>query len=360
MAKIKFLTLRTIKTQQTKLSMKKQLTYVLFCTFLAGSILSSCQKDEQSLSQNTFSANADNPNLSAEIKSFRENMIGTRKSGGSMSLNDAIWMMEAAFNYYHSFYHEEIEYTFTDSIVIPLSFSGLDKINIGEMSSIYKTINNALLKSFVNYPDENKIPYLFDLEIEATPTGNQLLVLSTIATKKTLKSGDNLDFDPFGSTDYWFPGTIYNDVAHRKGKCSSYTGQYVGIYDASSRLANRVLTYHGERSSYNISFTNIFTLNSVNPYGNLFAGDWETCISPYWMNSYYNEIVDKLASTKLLNPITDGKSLIGVYIFNDGTFYNDGTPGYSSYMYVAGFKFGTRVIRDDDEDDSVPFSLTLI
>jgi hypothetical protein len=319
-----------------------------FAPFLqGGGILSSCNKDQDPINEN-FVTKDNYENLNQEIASFRTSMLDTRKSGSVMELNKAIWMMEATFNYYHSFTGEDYLETYTDSTFIPINYSGFDEVSFEELQPLYKQVNNAIVACIDAYDASNKKPYIYDLELQATPNGSQLLIMTTVGSINTQKSINIGSETPFDSTDYWYPGFLY-------GKCGTYTGIYAGERDASTEWPRKLrLKYNPKSFLYH--FVDIETYSSyiepeqypyTNPYHEqymLMQGE-EDCLEPSMMNFYYNGL-----DYVVQDHMPTGKTFADCYIEMD---FLVGETYYWKEV-VKSIQYGVRVLNTDDEIPTLP------
>ncbi len=338
----------------------------LFAQFLWGGIFTSCNKDEISTIKKESSENISDKELELQILDFSALMKSSRKAATNETMNfaDALWMLEASFNYNNCFSEGDCEFTQTDSVYIPVNYGSFDEIPMAELQNLFISINNKLGEIYNVFNASNKGVVFIDFELEATPNGNQIFINMAMGSFSTQKQGATANkINPFGPTDYWFPGNLYHDVEHRKGKCRYELGQYAGVADAESEIERAIMKYNCSKNSPLYYYVSISPLNASNPNTNLFRGFSNSCINPYGMNLFYNEVVKKIALTRAHNIICLGKDLVGVTLDADGTFNNDGTtnydgtPRYYSIMYVSNFYFGTRKIRKVTYFDKKPFSL---
>jgi hypothetical protein len=152
-------------------------------------------------------------------------MLDTRKSATTMELNEAIWMMEADFNYYHGFTEEFYTEFFIDSTFIKIPFNGSDLVPVSKLKKIHSKVNNSIVASYEKCPFENKRPYLYDLELQSTIDGVQLAIYTTIGKTNSIKSvkiNSVGGSDPFSDNDYW--SIIYSN----KGNCAGSGGVTTG------------------------------------------------------------------------------------------------------------------------------------
>ncbi len=305
--------------------------------YCGGGILTSCTKDQPMVKEEY---NTENPkNIEKQIVQFKQTMLDKHKSGEVIELNDAVWMMEAVFNYYHGFTGEDYLTTVTDSTYIPVAYSGFDDVPVEELQQLFVKVNNAIVASFEAYPAQNKKPYMFDLELQATTQGNQLLVMTTVGSVSTQKAAIIGDETPFGETDYWYPSFL-------DGKCGIYEGMYAGERDASTEWPRKLRIKYNPRAAMH-HFIDIETYDIVilpyeypyqaNPYHFpylLMEGE-ENCLTSDMMNFYYNGlnyiVKDKMPS---------GKTFANCYIYMD---FIDGIKSIYWRERVNWIQYGVRV-----------------
>ncbi len=310
---------------------------------------------DQTTVKETYVIDDNYKNLDQQIAQFRTSMLDTRKTGTVMELNEAIWMMEASFNYYHGFTGEDYLATKTDTTVMPVAYSGFDDVPSSELSSLFKQVNNAIVASYDNYPAENKRPYIYDLELQGTANGSQLLVITTVGTVNTQKDVVIGTETPFGSTDYWYPSFLY-------GKCGAYTGTYAGSRDASTEWPRKLrLKYNPQAYLYH--YVDLVTLNTYiepyqYPYANPFPGhlDYmllegsEDCLEPAMMNFYYNGLDYVVQDHK---PV--GKTFADCLIQMDFIVAINETNYWKEV--VESIEYGVRVLNEADNEPGLPSPL---
>lgn len=307
-----------------------------------GSILTSCEKD-QTETQKTYETTGDFANIEKQIKEFKTTMTDKHKSGEVIELKQAVWMMEATFNYYHGFTGEDYLTMVTDTAYIPVNYTGFDNVPVDELQQIYKQVNNAIYYSFVNYKGENKKPYLFDLELQATPQGSQIAVYTTVGSVNTQKGAKGIKATyPFNSTDYWHP-------AYRYGKCGDYNGEYHGERDAGTEWTRLILKKHKPNGLYH--FVDIddetgsgqdVTYNEY-PYDvpfaycedyRLYVGILE-CLTPEMMSFYYHQL-DYIVKDKC----PQGKRLATI---NVASGWHDNNEPYHYETNIRQLRYGIPV-----------------
>ncbi len=321
----------------------------LLAQFLQGSILTSCNKDETNLAKQT-PTQLNDKELGSSIVVFRETLLDNKKAATNETMNfgESVWMMEATFNYYHAFASEDYISTQTDSIYLPVDYTNLDNVSLSELQELFITANNEMLALFNETGSENKRTVLFDLELEATPDGNQLLIMMTVGNTNTQKAGSQSgsSITPFGSTDYWYPGTIHNNQWNCLGKCDIYVGESVGISDATFELEKAARKYIRGTISYHYYFADVKTRAWLADYDGLFKGFSTECISPYTMNLHYNILADKIEYWYSYFNVSLAKQLVDLNIVNDGRVIStNNTIIFYSKTFFHSLQFGVKKVR---------------
>jgi hypothetical protein len=310
--------------------MKNKLTYVLISTIIVGSILlNSCSKQNNTQIEPTSKVEKDlaDVQMAEQIEQFRSEILSSKKSGETMYFGEALFLLEASFNYFHSFTSENFVLTKTDSLFIPVEYNLLTVLSFDKIEAVYKEINNTLYYNFENFEAENKQCVLFDFELEATPDGNQLVLVQTMGVINTLKS-TNAGIDPFCCDDYWHVGLSSIDVYlgyTRPGRCGAYDGQLIG-HDHTTRLewSAKAFYYSHKAASKksvnagNVYYTDVVT-HSIFYHGNLYEGNDTYCIPPAEMNQYHHIICEVIedaeqwyAPEKIFTGVCDIENLLYV------------------------------------------------
>jgi len=228
--------------------------------------------------------------LSAEIESFRNDMIDTRKSGSNKKIkfNEAVWLMEAVFNYNHSFGDGDYLITRTDSVFILVNYNLFDEIKVSEFRNIFVQTNNSIVSKFQSLDLANKKTIQFDIEFVDTSESNQLRIMFTSGSLNTQKSSSLLasDFYPFDETDYW----IWSNGNSTARKCGEYEGQ--GIYSSAQNEVHKAVY------SINRGWMNRYYFVDIQEYDGfgirIGFNRLGRCIPPWYLKGYYDFIDEKI------------------------------------------------------------------
>lgn len=334
--------------------MNKNIIYKSLHVIITLVIFSSCNKETPYELSN--SNQLSDSELSAKIRTFRSSMIDSRKSSTTETMNfgEAVWLMEAAFNYYHGFTDGDYLVTKTDSVYVNVDYNNLDEVSISELQQIFVASNNMLTSNFDELNLENKRTILFDIELEATTQGNQLLIMMTSGSMNTQKAASpavSSVVDPFGSTDYWTPGYISDDIEDATGKCGSYTGTFIGVSDATFEQEKAARKYR-RGTMFCRYFVDIDTYPIYDPVG--FEGEDSECIEPLTMNEYYEDYGDRINYWYSYFNVSSSKQFVDFNLKND---FLVGGNGYYLRTYIDWIKFGQKKFRELEEAPSALYSL---
>jgi hypothetical protein len=267
-------------------------------------------------------------------------MTDTRKSATNATMNfgDALFMMEATFNYYHSFNGETFNQLTNDTSYIAVPYNLTSDIAMDDLSGLFVEINNTIYTQLNNCALENKKPYLFNLNLQATDAGSRIEVISTLGSVSTLKSA-MIDYNvPFGTTDYWKP-------LFKMGKCGAYEGQMEGK-DAGTQWNSKLpLKYNHSCCNYYYYFTNIQTVD-VYEY-NIFL-DEVSCFSPNDMNSLFTVFDNILQQHR-----PTGKTLCT----SDVVVQGDASKSWLVKIDIDQPTYGIKKIKEYEQVPTVPTTL---
>jgi hypothetical protein len=212
--------------------MKKFLLSIFVISLMVG--VYSCKKD---INQQIPNQQQDNEMMKrgkkvvSIIRSFQEKMAGDLKSGGTISLDSAVWNMEASLNY---------DYAQPDSasknfnIVNSLYTINIDAnhmVLLDDMQTVYSLIEDTLLLQYNAIQDPIKIIVFSNVTLDS--------IQGTIAYLSVANGfGTNLygTYIPFEEDDDWIWGSFYTDDL--AGKCVG--DEFYGISDGSNELEWRL------------------------------------------------------------------------------------------------------------------------
>jgi len=279
---------------------------------------SSCQKEK--ITPTTDFSQLSDADLAKKIGDFRTQVLDAQKNGNTqtISFGDAIYLMEAVFNYYHGFTSEEYSATVTETITLPVNYNINDEIAFTELNSIFVELNNTMVEKFEALKMDNKRTMMFDVEL----TEEGLQVLMTAGSVETNKvSQECINNAPFGATDYWLPGDVLDPIMnpnyYATGKCGQFTGQCVGHSDARGEQEKAARKYRRGNFSAGLHYFTDLTPYSIYDEIGLFSGYSFVCISPEEMNTHYQTIGNKIDYYYGYYNVPQTKQFANIRIVND-------------------------------------------
>jgi hypothetical protein len=193
---------------------------------------------------------ASDAELEQQIINFRSTMLDSRKSAteGEMNFGDAVFLMEAAFNYQYGYITLTYSQSKTDTISIPIDIDETGQIKINELQNLFKSINNSIYDLYQANIYPNKHIKYIDLTLDS-------LFLSAIVAigDQDTKKGAWLRAKPFNSQQGATWKTCSYNVGYFGPTCVKYD-----IYSEVSIALNNVIDLPLEGSNayiYNIQST---------------------------------------------------------------------------------------------------------
>ncbi len=206
-------------------AMNRNKLLLFFVIFIFATIISSCQKKQDSPVNSPGIDKARSQKVNHLIKEFKADLL--QKTSGTMQLDSSVWYIEGLLNYeqannLHNFSNLNF---FKDSITLTPE-NGL--LSLEQINSAYDQFTATLQAMLAQ---QNDTSYHIDLaDISFSPTGfkdgSVELVMGAAGGTDGIPN-----FTPFGLTDYWYWGGDF-------GKCDNYQGQGVGL-DAADQLQYR-------------------------------------------------------------------------------------------------------------------------
>lgn len=333
--------------------MKKIIISMIGLSLMVG--MYSCKKDQakpDGLINNESEMMKRSRKVVTLIKEFKEEMNSDLKSGGSISLDSAVWNMEATLNYDYADPDSASALFITRKSVYTLDIDANEFSSLIDIETVYDLMEDTLEMQFLDLINTVKIIVMCDVSIDSTDATKAYL---------TLTNGFGLDlatqYDPID--DDWIWGTMNeNDGFPSEGKCD--TTEYVasdGSNELKKRLNNPTLV-----SGEEIFFTNIetFEVSYVNCYYNeppglprvfsvLTGPNDPYCMdveeltffleAADWIIYDYNDVSNDYSSGIVLvdgeGARPDGKDFISIEIIDD-LHYLD-TKFYHNYFISYGF-----------------------
>ena len=224
-----------------------------------GAIMNSCKKDENAKTYVEQSSN-NNVNISARdisilnnIKNFKKKVDFLKanpaiKSGETMSVDSAIWYIDASFNYTYSFINERFEKYDSDEFLLTIPKTN-GEINLNDISTAFYEMKDKTVLVYDAIETENKRYYSSHFEIVSN-TASELVLKTTVTIGS--KSNDDPPYPepngPFEIGEDWLYGEMLGD-------CS---GGSWGASDAAEEIEDEVINYReqqDENSQYDVYYT---------------------------------------------------------------------------------------------------------
>ena len=236
-----------------------------------------------------------------------------------LSLEEALWTVEAALNYNYGLVSYAANTYDYDSTLITIVPAGNNMVTGLEETSMYNQALQFMRQQNQGIEAENKQLVMVDLEIKYTTTTEIAIKVSSVIGMQvaSAKSGNGiLTWQPFGSADYWFYG--YN-----QGKCNGYTGEGDAAqkfnYHIAAKIAQEValegdVHYTSIESVALTAYDEIYNPDNNSPFEYLIFRSTNPCLSPAAMNHYVNS-TKEVMSNPSYGFIPNGKSSINPNLF---------------------------------------------
>jgi len=126
------------------------------------------------------------------------------KSGEELSIDSAIWLMEATFNYEYSSAGEKYEAVKADSAFLEIETGSQGEISLNELSDAYYEMFYEVQDIYNNTDFDNKGLVLVNLDIVSSNSNTTNLKIETVAGNKSVDPEPGV----FGDDDYWRYGML--------------------------------------------------------------------------------------------------------------------------------------------------------
>ena len=252
--------------------MKKNLILLLILTLVI--TFSSCKKDKSLTEVKTIDP------TEQKILNFKEQMKKTNKSDETMSIEDAVWNIEAALNYTYCYTKEDLNRSSLNTIKIDSSKINYENNNgdilLSDVQIIYNDLQNDIITSFNELDAEVKY---YDL-VDVSYINNTFKVYYTFVLNKVI--GQDKDWI------YWFsaPSMIYKEANKYVSYPAIGSGYYTDVDIFVNLPPNNFATTTNPYGDYLIFYQEC-SYNSPQ----YVIGDWE-------MNYYYHHADDALAEAR--------------------------------------------------------------
>ena len=312
----------------------KKIVMMLSIASMLCVVLHGCKKESANFqNENANQQVNESKMIVGKINNFRERMNSNLKSSGTMTVDSAVWNLEALLNYDYAIPDSSAkDFTLIDSYyTLPLDENGL--VSDQDMQTAFSQMTDTVDYQLSQIVSENKFLVLADVELIRIE--NHVAYISA-----HLGYGYNFVLGmywPFISSDDWLWGTV-NPAMPLAGKCD---GTEIGVSDASNelrwRLNNPVV------QPVNVYYTDLETLETEgsdfeddNSNPRLYIG-WnypvDNCLTNDTLTYYLIQSHDIMYTYDYnggLRPPT--KSFMGVEIFD---YLWMGNPPYHLHYYFV-------------------------
>jgi len=328
--------------------MKKINIYLtMACLLITAAIYISCSKLPQHDEVNTIAAtiqSSEDQIIEKRINLFIEKLNFIKrnpnlKSDETMTVDSAVWYLEAASNLTYANASEIIKKYVVDSCIINVSVTnGL--LQLAEVQTSYEQMIDSLSSINANLPVGYKQPVVNDVSIKAS--GAEIVTLGIVA-------GFNVDSEasPTINFDPWYWGMLM-------GKCD---GTFAGQSDAAEELEKKIMLRKGiiGGNSYYTGIVDISVIpesfmnpNDTIPGDNMYdflmfqctdngiMPNVHICLSPAEMNFYLWGTEQVIYNYEPDGARPVGKSFISANLVGDAV-----TPQlYTTYLHYGIINYG--------------------
>jgi hypothetical protein len=216
------------------MNIRKIISAIAVLAMIAGTLVfNSCSKQDEVLKTEETTNDEGDYKIFYELSSFAEKMEFIKenpdyKSGESLEVDSALWLMEGAMNLTYGFPFEEYGEFITGTDVITLTKNNAGEIDMDEIGLKYQEIIEKARVLYYNASYEEKGLMVLNMEKEAE---NENEVTFEIETVTGDKSNDPW---PFGQGENWWYG-------EDEGGCE---GNNASASDAAHELAATYPTYN--------------------------------------------------------------------------------------------------------------------
>lgn len=314
--------------------MKKIILSIVTLTLLYSCKKEQVQKQSEVATTNT---NLEQKQVMNRILNFKKLMEDKTLSSEEMTVDDAVWDLEALVNYTYDKPQGKFDDFILDTLIFNIPVNS--KLATNDIKGVYKTLNTHL----ANITNKTKFLRVLDVAVkEQTPTTLTLMAISWIGNEKSV----------FNPDDYW-----YSNLG--AGKCGGYAGS-VGL-DATDIIPRQLTPIGWPLGSHFINVTSTAWISPYdtwivdNPITNPFGYDnvllfsrsgsgtaINTCMGPTELDFYRTNLV---TIANLLNPTPSAPKTVIVYdlqsdfvVPNYGWNYtHDAQITYGDLRYHFGF-----------------------
>ncbi len=217
--------------------MKSLKIAMMVLSAIAVLIAAGCSKENNPVSEKqekAFQPSEKDLQIESKILNFKEKIEfakanpGLKSGGEDLTLEDAVWNIEALTNYMYADASSNYENYMGDEVEITIVVT-YGMVTITDAGSAYDEVVESLTEQYNQIPGENKQLMIADVSLKESDDQTATFVVTS-----GFGEGGFNPFAPFGETDYWWFGNY-------QGKCGPYYGQGDGS-DAAEEIEKKINT----------------------------------------------------------------------------------------------------------------------
>ena len=326
--------------------MKNLSKFAIVIIAIAVVSLWSCTKEEV---QKQAEQTNDTQSVEQKILNFNTKVKSNKKSNETMTLEEAIWNIEASFNYNYGETHINYAELHTDSTFISLNTINGCEVSFTEVQNLYNEGLESLTSFYHSIKEENVHCKLVDLSLVNTDDNSALIKMTYQMGAENVSKSANI-LMAFGDTDYWTFG-------NNEGKCNGYSGTGDAAEKIQNKINNVYIDFMGTFYT-DQDYIPIYGQNYPNPdddaHDNMYdylmyfnevfnngtyPNSYHTCLTPDEMNFYMIG-----TKTVMLQNKPAGKSMISIDLWGE-IIVCDNYPTMHNGEFAYGIKHTTTIPR---------------
>lgn len=337
-----------------------RLTMLSLAVLLFAAVIYSCSKQDQTEpagSATEISQSKADILIENKIRAFKGKMERLRenpsyKSGETMSVDSAVWYLEAVSNYTYSQISNTYEEMIVDSFNIELPTYD-SEIQMNNVITAYEELIDDLSESYHAIPEEDKYFMISDVSLKSEDAGTATIgIIACFGVDGSSATSGYFNHEWYygleaGDCDFNNPGTDAAEKIEDKILLLKGTPNPNIKYDEVESFVIYANMYSNtEDLTPDDNYYDYYMFRCYDDYAN----NWpnvHTCVSVDEMNFYYLGTNYVLNHDKPQFARPPGKTLITVDIIGDYIANDVGTE----YMHYAVVQYGIPYIGMDPPDD---------
>ncbi len=318
--------------------MNKNIIYIIIAIFGVILVFNACNKDMKTNPNNTNEIywTAEDLKIQNSIINFQNKIFNnTYKSGEELTLDSAIWYLEAMINFnYSTIDSNYVNLTIDTTFEFDLPVNN-DMVNYDDVTEASFAMEEHILNFLEQIPDDIKFMIVGDVRIKNDDFKNG----TTTITVSTGYGSSYLPgpgwYNPFGPDDYWKYGEGPNNMG---GYCAGPNQGQQTDSDAAMQMASRINNpnivtppcYFTNIEQPLVIVNNYPNPNDPNPgdnyieYLSLWADGYYECLNPEEMNVYLYGNLDIIEAERLILVANTGLNYEFAFTVMEGQFYMGG------------------------------------